>query len=79
MWQLTQFSSDALSFCCMFETLHMFIYNIQVSAEEKTILKDKLISSSYGLSGITVDLYEFYKVSWWTSHLLVIRIDLGKG
>ncbi|KAA0717910.1 DNA primase large subunit [Triplophysa tibetana] len=33
-----------------------------VSAEEKTILKDKLINSTYGLSGITVEANEFYKV-----------------
>ncbi|XP_052469082.1 DNA primase large subunit isoform X2 [Carassius gibelio] len=33
-----------------------------VSAEEKTSLKDKLITSSYGLSGITVEEYDFYKV-----------------
>uniref|UniRef100_A0A673FP59 DNA primase large subunit n=1 Tax=Sinocyclocheilus rhinocerous TaxID=307959 RepID=A0A673FP59_9TELE len=33
-----------------------------VSAEEKKSLKDKLITSSYGLSGITVEEYDFYKV-----------------
>ncbi|XP_057198874.1 DNA primase large subunit [Triplophysa rosa] len=33
-----------------------------VSVEEKRILKDKLISSSYGLSGITVEEHDFYKV-----------------
>ncbi|XP_077093246.1 DNA primase large subunit isoform X2 [Siphateles boraxobius] len=33
-----------------------------VSAEEKTSLKDKLINSSYGLSGITVEEYDFFKV-----------------
>ncbi|XP_073729330.1 DNA primase large subunit isoform X1 [Misgurnus anguillicaudatus] len=33
-----------------------------VSAEEKNMLKDKLINSSYGLSGITVEEYDFYKV-----------------
>ncbi|XDV50247.1 hypothetical protein PO909_019331 [Leuciscus waleckii] len=33
-----------------------------VSAEEKKSLKDKLISSSYGLSGITLEEYDFYKV-----------------
>ncbi|KAG1927144.1 DNA primase large subunit [Pimephales promelas] len=33
-----------------------------VSADEKKSLKDKLINSSYGLSGITVEEYDFYKV-----------------
>ncbi|XP_056327439.1 DNA primase large subunit [Danio aesculapii] len=33
-----------------------------VSAEEKKNLKDKLINSSYGLSGITLEEYEFYRV-----------------
>ncbi|XP_051503574.1 DNA primase large subunit-like [Myxocyprinus asiaticus] len=33
-----------------------------VSAEEKKSIRDKLINSSYGLSGITVEEYDFYKV-----------------
>ncbi|TRZ03656.1 hypothetical protein DNTS_008357, partial [Danionella cerebrum] len=33
-----------------------------VSAEEKKTLKEKLINSSYGLSGITLEEYDFYKV-----------------
>ncbi|XP_005156868.2 DNA primase large subunit isoform X1 [Danio rerio] len=33
-----------------------------VSAEEKKYLRDKLINSSYGLSGITLEEYDFYRV-----------------
>ncbi len=36
---------------------------LQVSAEEKKTLQDKLIASSYGLSGAKVEEYDVYKVS----------------
>lgn len=35
----------------------------QISAEEKSSLQRELIDSSYGVSGITVEQQDFYKVS----------------
>lgn len=40
-----------------------FINNFQISLEEKRSLQDKLVSSSYAVSGITVEDQDFYKVS----------------
>lgn len=39
------------------------INNFQISLEEKRSLQDKLVSSSYAVSGITVEDQDFYKVS----------------
>lgn len=37
--------------------------HFQISAEEKSSLRRELIDSSYGVSGITVEQQDFYKVS----------------
>lgn len=43
-------------------TVHFFPFILQVSAEEKKNLQDKLIASSYGLSGTKVEEHDVYKV-----------------
>ena len=48
------------------EILHnLLFFQLQISPEEKSSLQRELIDSSYGVSGITVEQQDFYKVSFY--------------